>query len=129
MCLVFSESLHNTHTTSNVKVSSSSYFSLAFDLSAVLRLPSASFLISHINHQRHIQKTSASAYNGNNGQWLSIRKTNKEKEVTLQNSLFKETALHICTCIYIYTHTHKIALPCVLIPLLYYSHNRKKIQK
>lgn len=126
MCCVFSESPHTTtNTTSNVKVSSSSYFSLAFDLSAVFKLPLASFLISHINHQRQIQKTFASAHNGNNGQWLLIRKTNKEKEVILQNSLFKETALHIRVCI----HTHKIALPCVIIPLPYDLRNRKKIQK
>lgn len=46
---------------SNVKVNSSSDFSLAFDLSAVLRLSLALLAISHTSHQRQIQEISASA--------------------------------------------------------------------
>lgn len=76
---------------SNVKVNSSSDFSLAFDLSAALRVSSAACAIP-----KGPERMSGSAHTWQQQPVALSGRTNQGQELTLPNIYFKETVLHIC---------------------------------
>lgn len=76
------------------------FFSLAFDLSAVLSLSFALLAVPHTRPQRRTQEVSASAHAGEQQPAGASREGKRGPELPLPHIAFTDTALYTGVCVH-----------------------------